>query len=128
MLNEITALDIRFVSREDVLIPIKKIFVGFELLVRFFFLKCSISVSTGLSISNSSGVGLSGKFEQLDSPTPVSDLIELISLMKFFTLQTAQDTNLVLTIRTLKIFILFNFSYSFHEKCVSQFPSTLDCD
>ena len=83
MLNEITALDIRFVSREDVLIPIKNIFVGFELLVRFF-LTCSISVSIGLSISNSSGVGFSGKFEQLDSPTPVCDLNELISLMKLF--------------------------------------------
>ena len=84
MLNEITALDIRFVSREDVLIRILNIFDGFELIVRFFFLKCSISGNTGLSISNSSGVGLSEKFEQLDSPTPVSDLIQLISLMKFF--------------------------------------------
>ena len=30
--------------------------------------------NTGLSISNSSGVGLSGQFEQLDSPSSVSDL------------------------------------------------------
>ena len=37
-------------------------------------LKCYISGKIGLSISISSSVGLSGKFEQLDSPSSVSDL------------------------------------------------------
>ena len=39
-----------------------------------FYLKCSFSGKTGLSISNSSGVGLSGKFEQLERPSTVCDL------------------------------------------------------
>ena len=42
--------------------------------VTFLRLKCSISDNTGLSISYSSGVGLSGKFEELDSPSSVSDV------------------------------------------------------
>ena len=37
-------------------------------------LKCSISGRTGLSLYISSSVGRSGKFEQLDSPSSVSDL------------------------------------------------------
>ena len=37
-------------------------------------LNCSISGKTGLSISIYSSVGLSGKFEQLESPSSVSDL------------------------------------------------------
>ena len=39
-------------------------------------LKCSISGRTGLFGANSVSVGLSGKFEQLDSPSSVSDFIE----------------------------------------------------
>ena len=38
--------------------------------------KCSISGRTGLFAANSASVGLSGKFEQLDSPSSVSDFIE----------------------------------------------------
>ena len=41
-------------------------------------LKCSISGRTGLSICISSSVGRSGKFEQLESPSSVSDLSDLI--------------------------------------------------
>ena len=37
-------------------------------------LRCSISGRTGLSLCISSSVGRSGKFEQLDSPSSVSDL------------------------------------------------------
>ena len=38
--------------------------------------KCYISGRTGLFAANSVFVGLSGKFEQLDSPSSVSDFIE----------------------------------------------------
>ena len=49
-----------------------------------FPLKCSISGNTGLSIYNSSSVGLSGKFEQLDSPLSVSDLSDFTRLDVYF--------------------------------------------
>ena len=45
-----------------------------------FPFKGSISGNAGLSISNSSSAGLSGKFEQLDSPSSVSHLSETIIL------------------------------------------------
>ena len=41
-----------------------------------FLFKCSISGKTGLSDSSSYDEGRSGKFEQLDKPSSVSDFIE----------------------------------------------------
>ena len=49
-----------------------------------FLFECSISGNTGLSISNSSGVGLSGKFEQLESPSSVSNLSNFTRLDESF--------------------------------------------
>ena len=46
-----------------------------SLSVKLLF-KCSISDRTGLFDANSVSVGFSGKFEQLDSPSSVSDFIE----------------------------------------------------
>ena len=43
-----------------------------------FPIKCSISGITDLSIFNSSYVGLSRKFEQLENSSSVSDLSDLI--------------------------------------------------
>ena len=52
-----------------------------------FPFKCSISGKTGLSDSNLYEKGRSGKFEQLDKPSSVSDFIEnsfLVDLNSFF--------------------------------------------
>ena len=59
-------------------------------------LKCSISGRTDLSISISSSVGLSGKFEQLESPSSVYDLSDF----------TRSDESFVF-LNFLKIQILF---------------------
>ena len=45
--------------------------------------KCSISGRTGLFAANSVSVVLSGKFEQLDNPSSVSDFIENNFLVDF---------------------------------------------
>ena len=42
-----------------------------------FYFKCSISGKTGLSDSSSYDEGRSGKFEQLDKPSSISDFIEM---------------------------------------------------
>ena len=46
-------------------------------------LKCSISDKTGLSETNSYDEGLSGKFEQLDKQSYVTDLIENVLYKDF---------------------------------------------
>ena len=80
-------------------------------------LKCSISGKTIYSISSS--VGLSGKFEQLESPSSVSDLSEFTRPDEYFIFfKSSQDTNLVPMIGTIKNLILFyifsHFISSFH--------------
>ena len=72
-----------YVSK-NTLIPIQNILDGFELFVCYFSLKCSYSGNTGLSISNFSSVSLSGKIEQLDSPSSVSDLSDFTRPDKHF--------------------------------------------
>ena len=52
--------------------------VIFRNLPHLFSFKCSISGKTGLSDSSSFYEGRSGKFEQLDKPSSVSDFIENI--------------------------------------------------
>ena len=45
--------------------------------------RCFISGRTGLTTSNSMSVGLSGKFEKLDSPSSVSHFMEITFLKDF---------------------------------------------
>ena len=77
-----------------------------------FPLKCSITANTSVSISNSSVVGLSGKLEQLESPSSVSDLSDFTRLDEYFHfLQSAWDTNLVPTVGAIKNFTFLVISY-----------------
>ena len=74
-------------SREKVLVTMEYALNGFELLVRIFSLKCSTSGGTGktgVSMFNCSGVDFSGKFEQLESPSSLSDLRQSIFRGKVF--------------------------------------------
>ena len=50
--------------------------------------KCSISGRNGLFAAKSASVGLSGKFEQLDHPSSISDFIEndFLEIFNSFTL------------------------------------------
>ena len=91
-------------------------------------LKCSISGRTGFSFYISSSVGRSGKFEQLDSPSSVSDLSDLIRPEESFIFcNRPQDTNFVPVIGdNQQLHFVFEFSIvSYRVLTGESFPSFL---
>ena len=91
-----------------------------------FPLKCLIYGNTGLSISISSGVGLSEKFEQLESPSSVSDLNNFTRLDEHFIFFSRYEFSGNHELHFVSR--ISHFISSFHKQCVSQFPPPLDCD
>ena len=90
-------------------------------------LKCSISGKTGLSDSNLYDEGRSGKFEQFDQPTSVSDLNENIlykELLIFLrpNLYPLEMDSLYMMLLQIWCFFIVRS----HRQSVAKFPSTLD--